>query len=679
MEKLRRGNLPAETSSFIGRTRELAEVNDLLDRFPLVTVTGAAGVGKTRLALTVAAGRPCPDGVWVAELSAERNPAMLPLIVSAVLGLAEQTVRPQEEVLVEYLAGKRLLLVLDTCEHLRDACADLAERILAAAPGVRILAASRQPLGLPQEAVHVLQPLPVPGPDEVPGEEGYERYDAVRLFAERARALIPGFRVTPAVVRLCRELEGLPLGIELAVRRLRVLSVEELTGRLDDRFALLGGGHRPPLRRHRTLRAAVGWSHELCTPQERLLWARLSVFAGEFDARIAAAVCSDARLMVTQSLLDRLVDKSILTDDLGRYRMLRTYREYGMAWLTLLGEADALRQRHCDHYRLTASLADAEWAGQGQLDWAEWARREFPNLRLAVEHSLHDRTGLELVAALWFVWCGLGKIQEGRRYLEEALLRHTEPSAARTKALWACGWVALAQGDLEAVARRSGEALRVAREQDDPAAVGYAVQGASMLALVRGELRHAELLTGEGLELFRRCPRPEVGLPIAMVTRALVLTRTGRLHQAVELLREQRDWCEEQGEMWARALGDYAFSMAKMGLGELDEAERCARSAVAVKWWFGDLWGTALAVEQMAAVTALRGDGEEAARLLGTAQRIWTACGRVRRGKEFTGTRSTERLARAAVGDDRYDDAFAWGVRTTPQHAMDAILARGRR
>ncbi len=352
------GTLPPQTSGFVGRVAELARARDLLRESRLVTITGPGGVGKTRLAVRVAseAAAGFRDGVRLIELSAVRDPGLLVHTVAAGLTLAELSNAESDQgsqldTLLGFIRDRELLLILDTCEHLVDACAALADTVLRAAPGVTILATSRQPLDASGEAVLQLLPLPVPDP----GEESAGKADAVELFAQRAAAAVPGFTVTPEnladVITVCRRLDGIPLAIELATVRLRALPLRQMAERIDDRLRLLTGGRRSGTPRHQTLRAAIEWSYSLCTPTEQLLWARLSVFAGGFDIAAAEAVCAGGELATEEILptLISLVDKNVLVrerapdpglpeggkPDEPAFRMLDTIREFGAERLHL--------------------------------------------------------------------------------------------------------------------------------------------------------------------------------------------------------------------------------------------------------------------------------------------------------------------------------------------------------
>ncbi len=326
----RKGNLPAEVTRFVGRRRELSQIRDALERYRLVTLRGVGGVGKTRLAVRMAADvrRSFADGVWLVELSALRNAELLPRTVAACLGLPDQASGDPVDLLADHLADRHLLLILDTCEHLVDACAKLAEALLRAAPRLRILATSREPLDVMGEQALLISPLEVPHPDAPAAGS-----DSVTLFVDRADAMMPGFTLTEAnqrpVAEVCRGLDGIPLALELAAVRLRTMSIEQIAARLDDRFRLLGTA-RTSLNRHQTLSAAVGWSHDLCTPAEQRLWARLSVFPGDFDLEAAEHVCA-GDTVAADTLFDtlgRLVEKSIVLceQDGRRYRMLDTIR-----------------------------------------------------------------------------------------------------------------------------------------------------------------------------------------------------------------------------------------------------------------------------------------------------------------------------------------------------------------
>ncbi|MFC3979662.1 ATP-binding protein [Streptosporangium jomthongense] len=671
--RTRRDNVPAETGDLVGREAELGELAALIGHSPLVTLTGVAGVGKSRLALRAATTLrgDFPDGVWVVALSAEQNGALVGHAVAAALGLPEQAVRPQAEVLADFLADRRLLLVLDDCDHLAEACAELLRQVLARAPHIRVLATGRGPLGLAGERLMPVEPFAVP--------EGAEAAtcDAVRLFTERARALVPGAALDPhEVARLCRGLDGIPLAIELAVRRLRALSVPQLTERLGDRFALLEGGSRAPLGRHRSMRTAVGLSHELCGPGERLLWARLSVFEGWFDADDAWAVCADGRLATLA--LSGLADRSILVADVAggpRYRMLGTIRDYGRQWLRLLGEEETVLARHHDHFLAGARRAEAEWYGPSQARWAAWARRAMPDLEAALARD----EGFDLATSLWFVWCCLGRAGLGHRHLDRLLNREITPGPARTKALWVCSWAALAAGDTSEARRRAAEAYAAATAEGDLAAAGCARQGAAATALALGDLDGAARLAAQAAGLFEQAA-PEraahIGLPVAETTLAMAHSLRGEFGPAVEVLVRQWARCAERGELWARSHGDHVRSLAELGRGEIEAAEAYARAALDAKWCLRDPLGVAAATDQLAATAVARGDGRRAARLLGAAARMWTTAGLPTPDASpyATSRARTERRARALLGDLAYERAFARGMAMD----IDTTVARIR-
>jgi predicted ATPase len=658
----RTGGLFAPATSFVGRQAEMAEVEELLRRFRLVTLTGVGGVGKTRLALRIAARLRAefPDGVWPVRLSPLQDAELLGHTIGETLGVVDQVLRPQLEVLGEFLADRRLLLVLDTCEHMIDECAAVVEELLKAAPGVRILATSRQPLDVPAERVRVLQPLPLP--------------EAVELFIDRAAQVVPEYRSATkdheVAKTLCRRLDGLPLAIELAAVQLSSMTVSQILARLEDRFELHGDvEHAEP--RHQTLRTTIGWSHELCAPLERLLWARLSVFAGDFDLEAAEQVCSDGQLPGTliSTILLELVDKSIVfrTDTPAgvRYGLLDLVRAYGADWLRELGEEWTVRRRHRDYYLALARRGDAEWLGPDQVAWRERAVREHNNFRAALDFCLAAPEGhlaLELAAALWFFWFPCGFLRDGRHYLQRALAQDSSPSPARTNALLASCNVVLSQGDYnENLLAECGAATAEQGDVGAQAAVHYMSGGAAFL---RGDLGRAVGESKRAVELERGRGEQSFALLHGLGIWALALVAQGEINRAVTLLEELRTECDSRGELWMRATGDYVRGRAELARGAVETAMAYARAALAVKHRLHDRIGMSSAIDLLAAAAAAAGDGYRAARLLGFGHQVWRTFGLPQLGApEFVAGRDLcERRARAAIGDEAYSAAFQAGL-----------------
>ncbi|WP_449062934.1 ATP-binding protein [Planomonospora algeriensis] len=684
-----RGNLPAEASSFVGRETEVRELVKLLAETSLVTVTGPEGVGKSRIA--VKAAEECRDahldGVWLVELSGERNGDLLAHTVAAVLGFREESTRSQSEVLVEFLAGKRLLLLLDTCEQLLPACRDLLTRVLARAPGVRIIATSRQPLGLDGETVLPVEPFRTPDPAAGPG--GVLDDDALRLFLDRAGTAAPGPALDEAglkaAARICRRLDGIPLAVELAAGQLRNMPVEPFAERLDGRFAALSA-NRALVSPHQTLRTAVGWTHELCSPAERLLWARLSVFAGNFDAEAADWVCGDEHLADVPGLLTALVDKSLLIRVPGGYRQLDTIREYGREQLVRLGEEDRMAERHRCYYLDLARRADAGWYGPDQEMWARRLNSAITNFRVVLDSGSPARTAapgripvpasVELAGALWILWFCLGRLREGRYYMRRAIEAASPTDPGLPKLLWADGCVAMAQGDLESGRRRAETALAVALEWGDYEAAGHARLRLAVRSLCVGALEEVEPGVKLVIEYFRRAQIMTVSEPLALVTAAMAATWRGDFAKAITVLQEVQRLCDDRGERWARATGDYVLSIAQLGLGRVEEAELAARQSLDAKWRLRDTTGVALALDQLAVIAAVQGDGYRTARLQGSGMRLWATFGLRGFGSESMSEPRTvaERTARQLLGDDAYDTVFAEGHDDDPDSAVAYAL-----
>ncbi|WP_151481946.1 ATP-binding protein [Streptomyces albicerus] len=673
----RTGNLPAEANVFVGRRSELAEISALLGTARLVTLTGPGGVGKSRLALRAAhtAQAAFPGGVWLVELSDLKNPDLLTNAVAEATRLTEQTLRPLLEAVCEHLDDGQLLLVLDTCEHVLDECARVVQELLAHVPELQVLATSRQPLGVPGEHLLAVTPLPLG-----------ERDDAVALFAARAAAAVPSFALTDAnranVAAVCARLDGIPLALELAAVRLRGFPLDRLLEGLDSRFDLLVSPARPRLARHQTLRTAIGWSHELCTPLERLLWARLSVFAGGWDVEAAEFMCHGGPLDAEEilALLASLTEKSIVTREgdgvAGRYRMLDTVRTFGAEWLTGLGEQDAVRARHRDYFRWIARQGEAEWLGPGQRMWAERLSVEHANLRLALEECLaapEPETALELAGTLWYFWFACGFAEEGRGYLERALRRAHDGGPEHTLATWAHRMVTVVPDDLEAAESVSAAYVWLAQERRLPVPA-LPLTGASLA--VRGESARSALLYGSSTQGPRGGGGAEFFQLLTLALQAYLLAGQGAFERCAAVAERLRADCAKRGELWMRAWGDFFVALAGIGLGRPDDALHSAREALAAKWRVHDRLGAAAVADLLVAAEAARGEPERAARLLGVGTRLWYAAGLPQLSDTETTVfrREYARHLRTALGDTRFAEAVHEGRELSPEAAMRLAL-----
>lgn len=674
------GSLPAETSSFIGRKDELDRLAGLLAESRLVTVTGPPGVGKTRIALRAAAdiADAYPDGAWFAELSPEQDPNLLGSVVARALGLREQSTRPYEQVLAEYLAGKRLLLVLDTCEHLVAPCATLVDGLLAVAPGLRVLATSRVPLDVPGERLLEVAPFarPEPESDDLLG------YDAVRLFVERARDRVPGWQTGEtalmAVGRLCRRLDGIPLGIELAAGHLHALSAEELADRLTDPFDLLTAGYRGGPARHRSFRTAVGWSHELCTPEERLLWARLSVFAGSFREQTAQAVCADDRLPDVASVLAELVRKSIVTRTGDRHRLLDGIREYGHEWLCELGEERVMRSAHLAHYRAMAERLDREWYGPNQLEWADWAEADLAEIRLALDYGIgHGGTAcLDLVSSCWIIWGALGQMREGRYYVERALANGPREGSSYARALWVLGWITVFQGDMGLAERSSQQALAEARRIGDEEAMGHALVRLGGVRLFSGAPHKVEEIMHEArFHLAAAGAADTIDDLVIDGGQAMAYIFLGDVERAWGVLQDMHAKSRRRGEIWMRAFGDLFRSQLMLARGDVEGADAAGRALLAVKWRLNDVLGVAMGADHLATVAMARGEAASAAWMHGAAERLWLTFGLTAMGSdELAAPRvATAERARLVLGDAGYERAFEEGFAASLEEVRERL------
>ncbi|MFJ5309100.1 ATP-binding protein [Streptomyces sp. NPDC088350] len=672
------GNLPLEPDRFVGRSAELTELARALDVSRLVTVTGPGGVGKSRLAARAAARCAPPDGVWRVELAPVRDPELVDFAVVEALGLTDHTTRLPREALLAHLMDRQVLLVLDGFEHLVDVCASLVAELLGRVPGLRVLAVGRRPLELAGERVVALAPL---GADE-----------AVELFADRAAQQGVVLGEDDADVReLCRRLDGIPLAVELAAGRLRALSPGEVLARFDDRFRLLAGGRRDALPRHQTLRTAIGWSHELCTAEERLLWARLSVFAGRFDLEAAEYVCggdglpSDGVLDVLSELLAQSVIAREETPTGVRYRMLGTIRAYGADWLAATGDAARLRRRHRDWYLGLATWCELDWFSPRQREVAARIEAELPNLRGALDYCLTEpdetHLGQYLAGSLWFYWAGCGRLSEGRHWLEQAVRLDAENTAndqSRLKALWVLGYVAILQGDTVPALAALQECREEAEEAANPTAVAYAEHRTGCLALVTDDMPRAETLLRSALARYQQIGELNSNVLMGQVELAMTRAFQGDLADAVKLCEDVRQVCEDHGERWTRAYALYVLAYVAWSEGRLPHARDLLADCLGSAHGFRDLLGSVLAVELLALVTVAEGDAAEAALLQGAAGGMWPSVGLPLFGSACYNAphELCEALARERLGGERYAECVREGALLGREAAVARALGQ---
>jgi predicted ATPase/class 3 adenylate cyclase len=515
----RPNNLPQQVSSFVGREREVAEAKKHLSETRLLTLLGIGGLGKTRLSLQVAAEvlDDYPDGVWFVDLAPMTDERLVPQAVASVLGVKEEAGRPVLEALVKYVSDRKLLLILDNCEHLLHACAELSAQLLQSGPNLKILASSREHLHVKGETTYPVPPLSVPDPNAKITLEALTQFEAVRLFVERARAVQPGFQVTQTnaktVADICQRLDGIPLAIELASARVRALSVEEIASRLSDRFGLLTRGDRTALPRQQTLRASIDWSYDLLTDHERALLRRLSVFAGGWTLEAVEEVGAgdDVKKPDVLDLLTNLVDKSLVVLDAEgrRYRLLETMRQYAQEHLDESGERDQASARHLHFYLALAEKARPELVGPQQGVWLACLDLERENILAA--HEWCDRAeggselGLRLVSSVRRYWIIRGLLGLGHRVTVDALAREEaqEKSFARCRALSDAGQLSSFMGRYGEAQTYLQEGLVIARQIGDKARVVAVLQPLGLASLGQGDLAKARTHLEEALVLSR--------------------------------------------------------------------------------------------------------------------------------------------------------------------------------
>jgi len=695
---------PAVTS-FVGRRRVLAQARRLVTRGPVLTLTGVGGVGKTRLATQLAnsvAERAFPDGVWLVDLAALTDSEPLLRTMATVLGVPDQPTGVREALLA-HMADKRLLLVLDNCEHLLAECTDLVNDLVHAASGVRILATSREALRVPGEHVLTVPPLGVPDTDELILTEATQ-YPALTLFVDRAKSVQPEFRLTAdniaTVARLCRRLDGLPLAIELAAARLTLLSIEEILVHLADRFRLLTGGWRTAQPRHRTMLAAIDWSYQLCSPAERTLWARMSVFVGTADMEAVEAVCADhdsndnggAGSVVSlarghiMDLVAELVGKSIVTpvSDGGRtrYRLLETIHEYGRQCLAASGEETALRRRHRSYYQTLATRQAAEWFGPDEADWLARLQADWPNLRAAwrwcVAHpddagnaaaALEMPTDLVRGRAPFFG----GHLPETTEWLHRGLELNPDPSSARARALAMVAWISSYQG--HSVTGPLDDARAVAEQFPNDSSVQASLAYAKGLDLLIQGNYHALALLTDAHKLHDAAEQPG-DAHMCLLWMATAASFLGSAQQADDICARCLNHAQTHRAEWALAWAQWTWAVGRWRHGDHRRSRELLVAALRRWRAQGDTFGRMWALEAMGWLATTAGEHIRAALLLGAA-----ATRRQHLGVSFPVLTPVhalhmrcEDILRREFGDEAFDREFDRGADLSAEEAMRLAL-----
>ena len=647
-------NLPHRLSDLVGRWREIAEVEDLLAEHRLLTLTGPGGSGKTRLALAVAheAVEDYEDGAWLVELAPISDPGLVAQAVASVLGVREQPGIPLFEMLVEHIGSSSILLVVDNCEHLVGASASLAEALLGRCPKLSMLVTSREALSVEGEALFVVPPLSLPDPRRLPALDILPDYEAVRLFVERARAVRPGFALSDqnamAVAQICYRLDGMPLAIELAAARARVLSAQQIASRLEDSFALLKGGVRSTLAHHGTLRATMDWSYELLSEEERILFRRLSVFAGGFTLEAAEAVGASGDIAEGDilDLLSSLVDKSLVVfeerqDGMGRFRQLETVRQYSFERLEESGEEEQIRRQHAEYYLALAEGAEEQLKGISQQQWLDSMEIEHVNLRAAIGWALERREtelALRLTASAAHFRYPRGHLQEGRRQLEAALATDDGSSApsARAKALTEAGFFALEQSDHERGEGRLEESLLLYRDLGDAYGVAHALECLAVAKTRLGDYGQATQLQEESLAIYREMEH-KWGIAMSLNNLGIVALKQGHYERATTLHQESLALLRTLGD--SLRIGDMLCFLGQEALaqGQLERSAELLEESQVLLRRVGDKPTLAVTLRSLAETVHRQGDDTRAADLYKESLKLAAEVGskaRVARGLE---------------------------------------------
>lgn len=680
-------NLPQQVTSFVGREAEVAEVKALLERTRLLTLTGSGGTGKTRLALQVASEMldVSPNGALLVELASLAEGGLVAGTLASHLGSKEHAGTPLEETVVEHLRNKRLLLVLDNCEHVLEACAKLAAAILRNCPDVLILATSRQAFGISGETTYRVPSLSLPDPARPHNPESLSRFEAVRLFIDRAEQAKTDFAVTDqnanALAIICQRLDGIPLAVELAAARVRYLSLEEINGKLDQRFQLLTGGSRTALRRQQTLRSLIDWSYDLLSDEEKSLLQRLSVFAGGWTLEAAESLCEDTGEWMTLDLLTSLCDKSLVLveEQAGatRYRLLETVRQYAADRLREAGDAEYWRDRHLQTFLEMALAAERDLRGPMQNQWFDRLEADHDNLRAALDWSVtapeRTESGLRLAGGIWRFWYVRGHLLEGWERLIRSL--DAAPDAdpvVRATAMNGAGNIAYQLADYPAAEKLHEECLALRRRLGDPARIADSLNNLGNSYYEIPDFMASRALHEEALAVRRELD-DKIGIASSLNNLGNVAFELGEYDLSRSLQSEALARCRELGHTVGIArslinLGNVFYEMR-----EYAEARALQQESLRIRVELGERVGIANCLERLAAIAAATGDTDMGAKLWGAEERMREELDLRRPPNEAKRYESQVTAARADFREG-FEDAWEIGRSMTMEESIEFAL-----
>ena len=681
----RPGNLPAETTSFIGRRREVADLRRKLAAARLVSLVGTGGVGKTRLAIRAASelGRRFAAGAWLVELADVRDPALVGNAVMAALDLRDQAATEPLALLATYLRDKDLLLVVDNCEHLLGAAAQLVSEVLTHAPGVRVIATTREPLSVQGEHVVPVAPLDLPSAHAGEPLAQLRQNEAVMLFVERADAASGAFELTAgnqaAVADTCRRLDGLPLAIELAAVRIRVLSVQQILERLSDRFSLLSGAGRAALPRHQTLETAIDWSHQLLTPEEQMLFRRLCVFAGRFTIEDAEGIAGKDRVL---DHLSSLVDKSLVVkEDAGGtavYRLHETLREYASHKLQEAGEVEAMGER-CTDYYLTTFEAMALKARLHLLEWLPMVDLEIDNIRAVLRHCLVNSDsvrGLTLVTSLSWFWITRATT-EGVRWLDELMARGFAPPDTLAWTQFLRGFLAVLQNDWPVARPMLARAIATARAAGLPIQLSNALSLASIAENMAGEPDAAGPLLEEAQAVAEQVDDVPTMVSV-LQAKSLNGAFAGDFERVKQASIEGTRLSRQTGDLYGLHMMLLNQGSAAFLAGDLDQSRARYLEALPIADSLDDRIGQYSLLAFLASHAAIAGQPKVAAQLLGASDTIRIGAGATVFGFLAPVIGQAEESASAALGLARYRAEYEAGRALSREAAVRLALGQSR-